>query len=109
NPGKFIGRPKLPKYRNKGGKSMVIVDNQTAKLRSNGIVEIPVINNLKIKLQHQDTTKIQQVRIISKNNQFVVEIVYKTKKVIDYIYDIGRYIKIYLDLTITFTYDITLI
>ena len=68
NPGKFTGRPKLPKYRNKGGKSIVIVDNQTAKLRSNGIVEIPVMNNLKIKLQHQDTTKIQQVRIIPKNN-----------------------------------------
>ena len=94
NPGKFIGRPKLPKYRNKGGKSMVIVDNQTAKLRSNGIVEIPVINNLKIKLQHQDTTKIQQVRIISKNNQFVVEIVYKTNKVIDYKKDNERYLTI---------------
>ena len=94
NPGKFTGRPKLPKYRNKGGKSIVIVDNQTAKLRPNGIVEIPVMNNLKIKLQHQDTTKIQQVRIVPKNNQFVVEIVYKTNKVITYKEDNGRYLTI---------------
>ncbi|MSE05058.1 IS200/IS605 family element transposase accessory protein TnpB, partial [Lactobacillus salivarius] len=94
NPGKFTGRPKLPKYRNKGGKSIVIVDNQTAKLRSNGVVEIPVMNNLKIKLQHQETTKIQQVRIIPKNNQFVVEIVYKTNKVIDYKKDNKRYLTI---------------
>ena len=94
NPGKFTGRPKLPKYRNKGGKSIVIVDNQTAKLRPNGVVEIPVMNNLKIKLQHQDTTKIQQVRIVPKNNQFVVEIVYKTNKVINYKEDNGRYLTI---------------
>ena len=94
NPGKFTGRPKLPKYKNKGGKSIVIVDNQTAKLRPNGIVEIPVMNNLKIKLQHQDTTKIQQVRIVPKNNQFVVEIVYKTNKVITYKEDNGRYLTI---------------
>src|SRR5699024_2284327 len=91
------------KYRNKGGKSMVIVDNQTAKLRSNGIVEIPVMNNLKIKLQHQDTPKIQQVRIVPKNNQFVVEIVYKTNTVIDYKEDNGRYLTIDTRLNNAFT------
>src|SRR5699024_11044066 len=95
NPGKFTGRPKLPKYRNKGGKSMVIVDNQPAKLRSNGIVEIPVMNNLKIKLQHQDTTKIQQVRIVPKNNKFIVKIDYKE--------DNGRYLTIDPGLNNAFT------
>src|SRR5699024_7747942 len=94
NPVKFTGRPKLPKYKNKGGKRIVIVDNQTTKLRPNVLVEIPVMNNLKIKLQHQDTTKIQQVRIVPKNNQFVVEIVYKTNKVIAYKKDNGRYLTI---------------
>ena len=103
NPGKFTGRPKLPKYRNKGGKSIVIVDNQTAKLRPNGVVEIPVMNNLKIKLQHQDTTKIQQVRIVPKNNQFVVEIVYKTNKTIAYKEDNGRYLTIDPGLNNAFT------
>lgn len=102
-PHKFTGRPKLPKYKKKGGKSVVIVDNQTAKLRSNGIVEIPVMNNLKITLQHKDTTKIQQVRIVPKNNTFVVEIVYKTNKIINYKPDNGRYLTIDPGLNNAFT------
>ena len=91
---KFTGKPKIPKYKPKGGKNIVIVDNQTAKLRANGIVEIPVMDSLKIKLQHKETNKIQQVRVIPKNNTFVIEIVYKTNKVIDYKEDNGRYLTI---------------
>src|SRR5699024_3507498 len=93
-PQKFTGKPKIPKYKTKGGKNIVIVDNQTAKLRANGIVEIPVMDSLKIKLQHKETNKIQQVRVIPKNNTFVIEIVYKTNKVIDYKEDNGRYLTI---------------
>ena len=93
-PQEFTGKPKIPKYKPKGGKNIVIVDNQTAKLRANGIVEIPVIDSLKIKLQHKETNKIQQVRVIPKNNTFVIEIVYKTNKVIDYKEDNGRYLTI---------------
>ncbi|MGZ7862244.1 RNA-guided endonuclease InsQ/TnpB family protein (plasmid) [Ligilactobacillus salivarius] len=93
-PQKFTGKPKIPKYKPKGGKNIVIVDNQTAKLRANGIVEIPVMDSLKIKLQHKETNKIQQVRVIPKNNTFVIEIVYKTNKVIDYKEDNGRYLTI---------------
>ena len=93
-PQKFTGKPKIPKYKPKGGKNIVIVDNQTAKLRANGIVEIPVMDSLKIKLQHKETNKIQQVRVIPKNNTFVIEIVYKTNKVIDYKEDNRRYLTI---------------
>ena len=93
-PHKFTGRPRLPKYHTKGGKSIIIVDNQTVKLRANGIVEIPALGNLKIKLQHQATTKIQQVRIIPKNNVFVIEAVYKTNKLIEYKPDNQRYLTI---------------
>ena len=93
-PQKFTGKPKIPKYKPKGGKNIVIVDNQTAKLRANGIVEIPVMDSLKIKLQHKETNKIQQVRVIPKNNTFVIEIVYKTNKVIDYKEDNERYLTI---------------
>ena len=93
-PQKFTGKPKILKYKPKGGKNIVIVDNQTAKLRANGIVEIPVMDSLKIKLQHKETNKIQQVRVIPKNNTFVIEIVYKTNKVIDYKEDNGRYLTI---------------
>ena len=93
-PHKFTGRPKLPHYRPKGGRSTIIVDNQTAKLRSGGFVEIPVMDNLRIELQHKDTTKIQQVRIVPQNGRFIAEIVYKTGTVIDYLPDNGRYLTI---------------
>ncbi|MFR0584714.1 RNA-guided endonuclease TnpB family protein, partial [Limosilactobacillus mucosae] len=68
--------------------------NQTAKLRANGIVEIPVLNYFKIRLQHKDTNKIQQVRIIPQNGCFVVEVVYKTNKEITYKPDNHRYLTI---------------
>ena len=93
-PGKFTGRPKLPKYHQKGGLTSFVVDNQTAKLRVNGIVEIPVLNYFKIRLQHKDTNKIQQVRIIPQNGCFVVEVVYKTNKEITYKPDNHRYLTI---------------
>lgn len=102
-PQKFTGKPKIPKYKPKGSKNIVIVDNQTAKLRANGIVEISVMDSLKIKLQHKETNKIQQVRVIPKNNTFVIEIVYKTNKVIDYKEDNGRYLTIDSGLDNAFT------
>ena len=91
---KFTGRPKLPKYRKKGGKFTLFIDNQVAKLREGGFVEIPVLNNLRIELQHKETTGIQQVRIIPKHNRFIVEVVYKTNKEIVYKPDNGRYMSI---------------
>lgn len=94
SPGKFTGRPKLPKYHQKGGLASFVVDNQTAKLRVGGIVEIPVLNYFKIRLQHKDTDKIQQVRIVPKNGCFVVEVVYKTNKEITYKPDNHRYLAI---------------
>lgn len=92
-PDKFTGRPKLPGFKTKGGRSLIIVDNQTAKLR-HGCVVIPCLDKLTIKLQHQTTNKIQQVRIIPAFNKFVVEIVYKTNRAIVYKPDNGRYLGI---------------
>lgn len=100
NPGKFTGRPRLPKYLKKGGMMSFVVDNQTAKLRQpdkktgRRFVEIPVLNNFKIELQHRETDKIQQVRIIPKNGCFVVEVVYKTNQTINYKPDNHRYLTI---------------
>ncbi|MFC2699464.1 MAG: hypothetical protein ACFN0V_05450 [Limosilactobacillus fermentum] len=94
NPGKFTGRPKLPKYRTKGGLSTIIVDNQTAKLRQNGSVEIPVMDHFKVQLAHPETTAIQEVRIVPQNQRFIVEVVYKTNLTIGYKPDNGRYLGI---------------
>ena len=94
NPGKFTGRPKLPKYRTKGGLSTIIIDNQTAKLRKNGYVEIPCMDKFKVKLAHPETTAIQEVRIVPQNRRFIVEVVYKTNQVTLYKPDNGRYLGI---------------
>ena len=93
-PAKFTGRPRLPKYRKKGGKFTLYIDSQTAKLRKGGFVEIPVLNNLRIEFQHKETTAIRQVRIVPQHGRFVVEIVYKTNKEITYKPDNGRYMSI---------------
>lgn len=93
NPSKFTGRPKLPGYHEKGGRSTIYVDNQTAKLRNQSIV-IPFLDNLTIGLQHKATNKIQQVRIIPQYNMFKVEIVYKTNVTCNYKPDNGRYLSI---------------
>lgn len=100
NPSKFTGCPRLPKYLKKGGMTSFVVDNQTAKLRQpdkktgRRFVEIPVLNNFKIELQHLETDKIQQVRIIPENGCFVVEVVYKTNQTINYKPDNHRYLTI---------------
>lgn len=93
-PHKFTGRPKLPKYHKKGGRSTILIDNQTAKLRQGGYVEIPVLDNFRIELQHKETTAIQQVRIIPQHGRFIVEVVYRTNKEITYKPDNGRYLSI---------------
>ncbi len=59
DPEKFTGRPRLPKYRKKGGKFTLFVDAQTAKLREGSIVEIPVLDNLRIELQHVSNSSIR--------------------------------------------------
>lgn len=94
DPKKFTGRPRLPKYRQKGGRFTIFVDNQTAKLRDGGYVEIPALNNFRIELRHKETTAIQQVRIIPQHGRFIVEVVYKTNKEIIYKPDNGRYMSI---------------
>ncbi|WP_276912072.1 RNA-guided endonuclease InsQ/TnpB family protein, partial [Dubosiella newyorkensis] len=93
-PHKFTGRPKLPGYYKKGGRSTIFIDNQTAKLHKGGYVEIPVLDNFRIELQHKETTAIQQVRIIPQHGRFIVEVVYRTNKEITYKPDNGRYLSI---------------
>lgn len=103
NPSKFTVRPKLPKYRTKGGLSTIIVDNQTVKLRQNGYVEIPCMDKFKVKLAHPETTSIQEVRIVPQNRRFIVEVVYKTNQITQYKPDNGRYLGIYPGVNNAFT------
>ena len=73
NPSKYLGRPKLPKYKKKDGLNIVIFTGQQCKLKNN-FVYFP--NKLYKKLKTK-VTNIRQVRIIPQAACFVIEVVYR--------------------------------
>lgn len=75
NPSKYLGRPKLPKYKPKNGRNILILTNQNCKIK-NGYIKFPKkFKGLLIKTKIR--TGLQQVRIIPKANYLVIEIIYK--------------------------------
>ena len=79
HPEKYLGRPKLPKYKKKNGlKEFALTYNQF-KLKSDNLIHFPkTLNGFTIKpnfINSQYDT-IQQVRFIPQNDRIVVEIVY---------------------------------
>lgn len=94
NPNKYLGRPKLPKYKSKNGRNILILPNQNCKI-SKGIIKFPKAFKgfyLKSKVNN-----LQQVRFIPKDKYIIVEVVYKVDDVEELI-DNGRYIGIDLGL-----------
>ena len=79
NKDKYLGRPKLPKYKPKGGKMIFILTNQQVKLR-NELLHFPKsFQGFTIKprcIHLSNYEKINQVRIVPNNQIFCVEIVY---------------------------------
>lgn len=76
---KYPGRPKLPGYKPKDGKFLIILTNQNAKLKE-GIIKFPKsFDGFEIKPKFTSDkrfTSFQQVRIIAKNKVLVVELIY---------------------------------
>ena len=94
NPSKYLGRPKLPKYKKKNEKNVLILTSQNCKIQK-GIVKFPkVFKGFHIKTK---VNKLQQVRIIPKDRYLVIEIVYKIDDVIP-VLDNNKYISIDLGL-----------
>lgn len=92
--GKYTGRPKLPKYKKKDGLFEYILTNQCAKLKNGEIVFPKCFNKIALKPQfvdNPDFKSFQQVRIIPRNNTFVIELVYEIK-VKDELPDNHRYL-----------------
>ena len=93
---KYLGKPNLPKYKNKSGRYMLVLTNQNVKLYNN-ILKFPkVFNGFSIQPQfiYKDNfISFQQVRFIPKSNHIVVELIYNIaaseKK-----QDNGRYLSI---------------
>lgn len=107
NPNKYLGRPKLPKYKSKNGRNILILTNQNCKINK-GIIKFPKAFKgfyLKTKINNN----LQQVRFIPKDKYIVIEVVYKTED-IQLLQDNNRYIGIDLGLdnfaTITNNYGL---
>ena len=95
NPSKYLGRPKLPKYKPKNGRNVLILTNQNCKIK-NGYIKFPKkFKGLLIKTKIRNG--LQQVRIISKDKYLVIEIVYKIEDV-EPLVDNDRYVGIDLGL-----------
>lgn len=95
NPSKYLGRPKLPKYKSKNGRNVLILTNQNCKIK-NGYIKFPKkFKGLLIKTKIRNG--LQQVRVIPKDKYLVIEIVYKIEDV-EPLVDNGRYVGIDLGL-----------
>ena len=93
NKEKYLGRPKLPKYKKKNGRNVVIFTNQQCKIKD-GYIKFPKTD---LKLKTKVTKELQQVRIVPKGSIYVIEVVYK-KEVPDMIRQENRVVGIDLGL-----------
>lgn len=95
NPNKYLGRPKLPKYKSKNGRNVLILTNQNCKI-SKGIIKFPKsFKGFYLKTKINDN--LQQVRFIPKDKYIIAEVVYRVDDV-KILQDNNRYIGIDLGL-----------
>lgn len=101
NKDKYSGKPNLPKYKKKDGKSVLIITNQQIK-RKGGVLHFPKSFKeftMKPRCIHLNNfEKINQIRIVPRNQIFCVEIVYSISINDDTLLDDGRYMSIDLGL-----------
>ncbi|QFS48995.1 RNA-guided endonuclease InsQ/TnpB family protein [Nostoc sphaeroides] len=79
NPSKFLGKPKLPKYKDKiKGRNLVIYTIQAlSKVGLNKGLIKPSQTNISLPTQQ---TMIAQVRIVPKLNHYIIEVIYNKKE-----------------------------
>jgi putative transposase len=80
DPSKFLGRPKLPGYKDKAkGRNILVYDIQAISKTGLGKgVVVPSQLGIEIKTKH---TNVDQVRIVPRNGHYVVEVVYSREPV----------------------------
>lgn len=79
NKDKYLGRPKLPKYKAKDGKYILILTNQNVRLKDNILVFPKTFCGFIIQpqfIKHDNFVSFQQVRFIPHYKSFIVEFVY---------------------------------
>ena len=97
NKDKYVGRPKLPKYKPKDGRMVFILTNQQVILKDD-LLHFPKSFQgftMKPRCVHlSNFKKINQVRIVPNNQLFCVEIVYSISIEDNLLLDNGRYMSI---------------
>ena len=96
NKEKYLGRPKLPSYKKKDGRCILLLTNQNVKLKENTLYFPKVFNGLTINpkfIEREDFKSFQQVRFIPKQKHIVLELVYNIE-VTEEKEDNGRYMSI---------------
>lgn len=97
NNDKYLGRPKLPKYKPKNGMYLLVLTNQNVRLKENKLSFPKSFNGFTIKprfMELPNFVSFQQVRFIPGYKSFVVELVYNIE-VPDYaLTDNERYLSI---------------
>lgn len=79
NKDKYLGKPKLPKYKPKDGQMVLVVTNQQVKQKGNRLIFPKSFNGFMVTsrcVTLPNFEKLNQVRIIPCNQVFCVEIVY---------------------------------
>ena len=91
NPGKYTGKPKMPRYLPKDGEYNLTLTNQNCKI-TDSVIHFPkVFNGLTVKTEV--IGKFQQIRIVPGNKHLVLEVVYKVETP-ETLADNGRYMGI---------------
>lgn len=76
---KYLGRPKLPRYKPKNGKHILILTNQNVKLKNNVLYFPKTLHGFTLKprfVELKNFVSFQQVRFIPGFKSFTVELVY---------------------------------
>ena len=80
NKEKYLGRPKMPKYKDKNGRNVVIFTYAHAKIRD-GYLLLPKKSNISKIKTNVKSEQLKQVRLIPNSNCYIIEIVYETGQI----------------------------
>jgi putative transposase len=80
HPEKYLGRPKLPKYKNKNGRFVLIIDNIKFSIKDSFLrFSWKPLKSLNNKFKTNIQSKLLQVRFVPRGINYVLEIVYQVE------------------------------
>lgn len=79
NKEKYLGRPKMPKYKDKNGRNIVVFSYVHAKIKD-GYLQLPKRSNISKIRTNIKNEQLKQVRLIQNSNCYIIEIVYETEQ-----------------------------